>query len=269
MSYKLIVFDIDGTIREPGFEISNQLKKTVKLLKNMGVSVTLATGRSLQSASQFIKELQINSPIIVSQGSLIWDPGSTSILREVTMKPTMVKMAIDSLIKHEVDVLIYLRDKILVSRMSTWISDYSKRTNIGVEVIGDLNHAINSNPLRILGVGEESLISEISKHLSNQIGSNLYITKSLPMFCEILHPNGGKATALRWLTNWLNIKLDETIVFANGLEDIEMLKICGFGVSMSGSPVELIRASSLVASPVKNDGVSKVLKYFLANRKFG
>ena len=36
MSYKLIVFDIDGTIREPGFEISNQLKKTVKLLKNMG-----------------------------------------------------------------------------------------------------------------------------------------------------------------------------------------------------------------------------------------
>ena len=168
-----------------------------------------------------------------------------------------------------VDVLIYLRDKILVSRMSTWISDYSKRTNIGVEVIGDLNHAINSNPLRILGVGEESLISEISKHLSNHIGSNLYITKSLPMFCEILHPNGGKATALRWLTNWLNIKLDETIVFANGLEDIEMLKICGFGVSMSGSPVELIRASSLVASPVKNDGVSKVLKYFLANRKFG
>ena len=34
MNYKLLAFDIDGTIREPGFEISNQLKETLKLLKN-------------------------------------------------------------------------------------------------------------------------------------------------------------------------------------------------------------------------------------------
>ena len=263
MNYKLLVLDIDGTIREPGFEISNQLKETLKLLKNKGLIITLATGRSLQSARQFIGELDITTPIIASQGSIIWDPRKGSILREVTMDPTMVKLAIDSLTNHKIEVLMFLRDEILVSKVTPWISDYCKRTHIELKVIGDLNEAVNSRPLRILGVGKESLINSISKNLRSKTGPNLYITKSLPTFCEILHPNGGKGQALRWLSSWLDVKLNQTIVFGNGLEDIDMVNICGLGVCIYGSPFELVRASDLVASSVKDNGVLKVLESLL------
>jgi len=265
MKYRLIVFDIDGTIREPGFEISNRLKQTTQILQNRGLILTLATGRSLQSAQQFVEKLEITCPIIVSQGSIIWDPKNESILREVNMEPKMVRMAIESLKDYKIDVLVFLRDKILVSKITPWISNYSKRTNIKIEIIGDLNDAIYANPLRVLAVGDESIITYISNKLNSAIHPKLYVTKSLPMFCEILHPDGGKGSALEWLSNLLKINLSQTIVFGNGLDDIDMVNKSGLGVSIAGSPFELIKGSDLVACSVKSNGVAKVLESLIEN----
>jgi len=50
--YKLIVLDLDGTLLDSNKEITDKDRKAIDLLKNMGILVTIATGRHPSNSSK-------------------------------------------------------------------------------------------------------------------------------------------------------------------------------------------------------------------------
>ena len=50
MGYKLIALDIDGTIRNADYPISNRTRDALNKVRELGAVVTVATGRMFQSA---------------------------------------------------------------------------------------------------------------------------------------------------------------------------------------------------------------------------
>ena len=99
--------------------------------------------------------------------------------------------------------------------------------------------------------------------------SQLYITRSLPYYCEILHPEGGKDKALAWLCASLGIDQKETIAFGNGYNDVEMLKWVGLGVAIGGAVPEVLQVADRVAPPIEEDGAAQVLEDLLAKGLIG
>ena len=73
MKYKLIAVDLDDSLLGSDLEISQENKRALFTAREKGVLITVATGRMLDSALPYIKELNIDIPVITYQGAYIKD----------------------------------------------------------------------------------------------------------------------------------------------------------------------------------------------------
>ena len=64
MKYKLIVLDIDGTIRSNDYPLSKSTRRAVEDARNVGAIVTIATGRMFPSALRAAADLNLASPVL-------------------------------------------------------------------------------------------------------------------------------------------------------------------------------------------------------------
>ena len=74
MTFKLVVFDIDGTLIPFRKVISNKVSKTIKILENQGVRIAFSSGKNISYLEKIAQNIGINKPIIVAEnGCVIFD----------------------------------------------------------------------------------------------------------------------------------------------------------------------------------------------------
>jgi hypothetical protein len=268
MAYKLVALDIDGTIKAHLESISDHTLSVISMVQNAGVKVTLATGRMSGSALAIAKELDINSPIISSQGAMIVSPSNRKCIWHKPLTPKMALEALEALSDSQIEVLLYLKDNVYTTRDTPWVRSYGKRNLGKLYFTDDLRNLANKSPTRIVAFGDESEIAEISRCLNKFFINRLHVTRSLPHFYEILNPHAGKKNALEWLCNISQIRQDETVAFGNGYNDIEMVSWAGMGVAITESPPELLEVADVVAPPVNKNGLAVILSRLLDQNAF-
>ena len=69
----LLTADMDFTLLAPGKDVPEGNKEAIKALKNAGVAFTIATGRSSFLVGKFAENLEIDVPIITSNGGSLFD----------------------------------------------------------------------------------------------------------------------------------------------------------------------------------------------------
>ena len=74
MGYKLICFDLDGTLLDTDFLLPDSYISVIDQLRQRGYRITIATGRSYVSAKPYIDALRITEPMIFSNGSVFENP---------------------------------------------------------------------------------------------------------------------------------------------------------------------------------------------------
>ena len=83
---------------------------------------------------------------------------------------------------------------------------------------------------------------------------------------EVSSKNVSKYAAIKKLADLLNIKNDEIVAFGDSPNDLDMIKNCGFGVSMKNALDEVKKVSD--ATTVKDhndDGMTDFLKNILGS----
>jgi hydroxymethylpyrimidine pyrophosphatase-like HAD family hydrolase len=116
----------------------------------------------------------------------------------------------------------------------------------------------------LLGGLDDDEIERLEAELKERFAStDLYITRSLSYFCEILHPDGGKDKALNWLCESNGIQSEETIAFGNGYNDVQMLEWAGYSVAIGGAVPQVLEVADTVAPPIEEDGAAQVIEGLL------
>ena len=263
MGYELIALDIDGTIRSNERPISARTRRAVERVTQQGAVVTLATGRMFQSALAPAAELSITCPIISYQGARIADPTTGKVMWHRPLTPAMALASLSALDTWEGEVLAYQGDEVYVEKLTPWVEGYRQRTQRPVRIVADLRELAPARLTRLVAVGGEEDIYELSLRLKTSFDARIHVTRSLPYFCEILHPQGGKHRALAWLCRHLGVRREKTVAFGNGYDDDRMLRWAGLGVAVSGAVPELLEAADRIAPPMEEDGVAHVLEDLL------
>ena len=259
MSYKLIALDIDGTIRTVERDFSDRTRASISRVAASGAVATLVTGRAFESARGLSSELGIRAPIVSYQGAHVADPVTGRVLLHRTIESSMALAALDALSAWAGDIVVYQGNRAYVTRLSPWVGGYGGRNPGSVQLVGSLREPASQEPTRLLAVGEPDEVHRLVVALKAEFDSRLHITRSLPHFCEILHPDSRKDAALAWLAKNLGVRQDETVAFGNSYEDVGMLRWAGMGVAVSGSVSEALDAADMVGPPIEEDGVAQVL----------
>ncbi len=269
MGYKLVALDIDGTIRSEGYDLSERTRKTLARVMEAGAFVTVATGRIYRSALRQSKLLNITTPIVSFQGAHIADPVSGRVLWHRPLTVEQARAALEALDSWGLEVVAYYGDEVYVAALTPWAEGYGQRNGVRVNVVGDLKEFAENELTRLVVVGDEGRILELERSMLAQFDSRLHVTRSLPHFCEILHPSSGKDKALAWLCDHLGIRQEETIAFGNGYNDVHMLRWAGLGIAIGGAVPEALEAAARVAPPIEQDGAARVLEELLEGGMIG
>ena len=269
MSYKLVALDIDGTIRSNEHPLTDRMRQAVSRVVEVGAVVTLATGRMFRSAARACAELSLHSPVVSFQGAHIADPITGQVLWHRPLTPGMAQAALDALAPWDLEVVAYHHDQVYVARMTPFAEGYAERNAVRVNVVKDRGELAAEERTRLVAVGGQDEIRRLEAELKATFESALYVTRSLPNYCEILHPEGGKDKALAWLCNYLSIAHDQTVAFGNGYNDVQMLAWSGLGVAIGGAVPEALEVADRVAPPIEQDGAAQVLEDLLARGLIG
>ena len=275
MRYKLIALDVDGTIRSADSPIAERTRSAVGAARAAGAIVTLATGRAYRSAIVNCAALDIEAPIASSQGAYIANPVSGEVLRHCPLTEGMALSAIHALEAHigsagaDMQVVAYYPGFMYVDRMSEWAEGYGQRTELEVEVVGNLRDVAGRELTRIVAVGGDSEIEALERNLRPELSEQALVMRSLPHFCEILHPEGGKESALEWMCEYFGIQRAETAAFGNGYNDVQMLDWVGLGIAVGDAVPEVLAVADRIAPPFEEHGVAQALEELLERGLIG
>lgn len=269
MGYRLIALDVDGTIRSGNNPIAERTRSAIDAAREAGAVVTLATGRAYRSAIVNSAALDINVPIATSQGAYIADPNSGEVFRHRPLTGDMALGTLDRLEEHiepgntDTQVVGYYPGIMYVDRMTEWAESYGKRTEIEVKLVSDLREVAGEGLTRIVAVGSDDGIEALERGVKPQLSMDVLVMRSLPHFCEILHPRSGKEDALGWMCERFGIARSETVAFGNGYNDVQMLEWAGLGIAVGDAVSEALAAADSVAPPFEEHGVAQVLEELL------
>ncbi|WPM05897.1 Cof-type HAD-IIB family hydrolase [Borreliella sinica] len=272
--YKMLVFDLDGTLLNNNHEITPLTFKVLLTLEK-DFKIIIATGRMLsevRNVKNKIKEMNINENYLITangaevflQENLIFRHAmSYSLAREILNIHT-----------DNVDVNLYTFD--------TWYSNSDVKSPIMKHFIKDLGLNVVIRDLTKLSVDSVSKIvyycydlATLNK-LENEIKSrdfqDIRVFFSSKDLLEVTNINANKYNAIRDIAFLENISLCDVLAFGDNNNDYEMLKNLGKGVLMENAneflKVNLVN-NEITRFSNNEDGVAKFLiDFFDLNIKY-
>ncbi len=257
--YKLVAFDIDGTILPNGHkELSPEVLKMFEKLKKAGYIVAYATGRETITIDKMIDTPNVDY-FLGANGTFIYDMKKKETLWETNVKYEDYKPLEEFCELHNINLSVitqhsvYFKNKDQYKENWFWGQFYDLIKPLNDPSMKDEN--IQQITIRTSNSDEKDMVHEFVKNVDNLTINTIWDTG---MFLGAKGVN--KATGLERLGKMLNIKLSEMIAFGDGQNDHEMLKEVGMGIAMEKSSDKLKALANDICEKVEDFGTIKKLE---------
>jgi Cof subfamily protein (haloacid dehalogenase superfamily) len=245
--YKIVFFDIDGTLIDEDKKIPPDTIQSIQKLKDANIKVMLATGRSPYHLKPIAEQLGIdsyisfNGSIVVHQGKLIFEQSI----------PAQSLQFLDQLAHKSNHPLVCLGDQ-------GYYASHESHPHI-METFESLNIALPQyNPhfwrqSKIYQVMLYCQIGEESDYLS--YFSDMKFIRWHALSVDVIPSAASKAQGVECILNHLGISPSEAVAFGDALNDREMLSFVGMGIAMGNAHKELIPFSRFITKHVNDGGI--------------
>jgi len=264
--YKLVVFDIDGTLIEHGQGLQPFTKHTLFRLRDYGIPFTLATGKSLPATRDLADELEINLPLILGNGTLIQTCDGKTFFR-ISLPKDVTRDVIDACHEHEQDLVLYIEDGLFVKKITeNMLPIYGVVKNGLYEVgswdnLGDKLTLTNKcvavetqSPRRLLAL--ENVFKSLAQERADVVRTSNELLEMMPK-------NVDKSSGLQSLCNQLGISLSEVMAFGDFDNDAQMLSAAGLGVVVEGASDIALQNADLKVETCAKQGPAHFLSSLL------
>ncbi|GAA4962979.1 HAD family hydrolase [Algibacter aquimarinus] len=258
---KLIATDLDGTLLNNKGEVSSRFFNLFKQLKKQNIHFVAASGRQFQSITAKLNPIKEDISIIAENGGVIQFNGKVNSLLKLSSEDVL--MAVNTLrsIKNCYIVLCGKEYAYIETDNEKFISKFSEYYN-AYYIVDDLTKVENDDFLKIAVYHFKSSENYILPHISN-ITNKLKVTVSGKNWLDISHINANKGYALNKLQKKLGITEEETMVFGDYNNDIEMLQLAHFSYAMKNAHDNVKEVARYETLSNNNEGVEQILDLLL------
>jgi Cof subfamily protein (haloacid dehalogenase superfamily) len=261
--FDLIVFDINGTLAEGNAPIHSFTKQTLRIVSDLGVSFTLATGLNLISAQPFADELEVDLPLVLSNGAII-----ETRQGDISFRAVIPIEAVNGIIRiceeQNQDLVIYIDNDIYIQEMSANILHVYSHVLERVIAVADwiqIDDQLSTvNKMLVANITSGDELDRIGQVIQEQFGDFVDVVRSSDSLVEMM-PNGvNKAEGLRRLSEILSIPLDRIMAFGDYDNDAEMLAAVGIGIAVENATGKAKAAADHIVPSVADNGPARFLR---------
>lgn len=265
MKYEAIVCDLDGTLLNEKHKLSDETKEVIGKVKATGRKIFIATGRHHLDALEIKKQLGLDSYLISSNGARIHDENNIEVY-ERNIDDETAKFILDTEVSSEVARHIYTDTKWYVEEDKSEYLEFHKESGFLHEV-KDFEKIKNEKWIKIFFISknQEELL-RLERYFEKEIGKKISITLSGPECLELMAKDVTKGEAIKNIMSKLNIPLENTMAFGDGLNDYEMLSEVGKGLLMGNCAVRLrekLPNNEMIGKNTENGVANYLRKKFL------
>ncbi|WKC90804.1 Cof-type HAD-IIB family hydrolase [Borreliella carolinensis] len=272
--YKMLVFDLDGTLLNNNHEITF-LTLEVLLALEKDFKIIIATGRRLSEVKNIRNQLK---KISINEDYLVTANGAEVFLQEnLIFRHAMsygLAKEILKIHKDNVDVNLYTFD--------TWYSNAYVKSPIMKHFIRDLGLNVTIGDLTKLNVDSVSkivyycddlaILNKLDNEIRDKDFKDIRVFFSSKDLLEVTNINANKYNAIKNIAFLERIPLYDVLAFGDNNNDYEMLKNLGKGVLMKNANEFLkinLANNEMTKFSNNEDGVAKFLiDFFELNIKY-
>lgn len=237
---RILVFDLDGTLLDSSHRIPADVRKLLTSLHEQGIESTLATGRPFAAVQGFIRELDLQLPLIVFNGAVVASPDGQQL--SARPLPSAAAKNILALLKETQtanQLYLHATDDFFYGDSQGPAADYiMKKDGLGCRYVQSLTDVLDDadcDPAKMFSIGPREELEQLQRTL-RRVEPTVSCVFSEHDMLEFLGPHVNKGTALSILCDEIGTTLDSVLAFGDNMNDLEMLQVAGTAISMDTAP---------------------------------
>lgn len=251
---KAAFFDIDGTLFSHTIHaIPESTKRTVKLLREKGIKVFIATGRSLKETKRVpLGDMKIDGYVTLN-GQICLD-AEEKILFEAPIKGEDGAYLLDAFVNKKFPLAIVEKERIYINYIDDSVIRAQKSVNIPLLPIKEYQGA----PIyQFIGYMNWEETGKIAPKIPN-----CKITRWYDEGIDIISKDGGKANGIQKVLEFYGMTKEEIIAFGDSDNDMDMLEFAGIGVAMGNAEESVKAVADYITTDIDEDGIWNACKHF-------
>ena len=254
---KAIFFDIDGTLLS--FNTHTVPPSTIaafSALKRCGVKVFIATGRALNQIDG-LGDLSFDGYITMNGAYCV------DARHELIHKSIIPLDDIEALIRYQEEkeqfpVAFMTSKEMTVNYIDEKVVGLSELVNIPLPLVKSIREAARNEVLQM----DIYIDKEKEREIMRKALVHCQASRWNPIFADVNLRGCSKQSGIDHILEYYGLKLDETMGFGDGGNDIPMLRHVAIGVAMGNASDEVKRTANYVTDSVDDDGIWNALKHF-------
>lgn len=258
---KLIVSDMDGTLLNNKHEVSQRFFEAFEKLKQQGIKFAVASGRQYYSLRERMEPVKDEMIYIAENGAIVMEREEEKHL--VPMDMPVVHQIVEEVRKIGGKYLILCgRKQAYIESeapefMEPFLNHYEK-----YKVVDDLLKVTNDVILKVticdLDGAEENSLPHV-EHFKD----DLQVKLSGEIWIDFNDKEAQKGNALKALQKILGISKEETMVFGDYLNDLELFEHAAIGYAVENAHPDVKKAAAYSTKSNDDFGVELILEDLL------
>lgn len=260
----LIISDLDGTLLNSNKDVSDRNLKSLQDWTNCGGDFTIATGRSIISASHRIKDLPITCQSVVFNGGILYDYSLNKIEFKFELSSQYRDLVATVLKKYpEVGVEIMTDGLIYLPSRNDIVECHMAKEDLE-NVDCTFDDMPQKSAIKILfGVPTkqvEDFLNQINAFFNPEL---FYSVRTDENYCEIMPSGVNKGSGLERLKGINNDCWDCVIAFGDFFNDLPLFEKANFSIATANAPAEVKRCADFVVSSNDCDAIAEGIDLLL------
>lgn len=264
MIYKLIAFDLDGTLTNSRKEITPRTKDALMAVQERGVKLVLCSGRPVYGIGFLADELRMDEYggyIVAFNGAMVIDWKTKEVIMEQKLPDALVPELFRCAEDAGLAVLAHQGRTIVTNRQfDRHVMHNAFINRLPLVQLDDFVNEVEYPLNKCLIVGEPDRLQALERTMKPQFEGRMELYRSQPYFLECVPPGIDKAFSLNVLCEKTGVSAEELMAFGDGWNDVSMIEYAGMGVAMANGCDEIKAKADLITLSNDEDGVAVVLE---------
>ena len=276
MEVKAVFFDIDGTLVNDRKSVLKSTKEAIKIVKDQGVLVGVATGRGPFFVKELMDDLDLDFAVTYN-GQYIFN--KDRVLFASPIDKGSLRQIISYAKANQKEIAMGTRQDVVGSRiMSFGLSPLSQLVSRFVPkfLTRTISNSFNRMVSKAVPQKEEDLLDLINQPIyqvlmlmtpeeSEQAAktlNHLKFTRSNPFAADIINQGNSKLEGIRRVGKEYGFDLNQVMAFGDSDNDLEMLAGVGMSVAMGNGSSSVKEVAKHITTSNQEGGIHKALEYF-------
>ena len=260
---KLIATDMDGTLLNDENQLPTEFQEIYQALIEKGIIFGAASGRQYYNLIERFADQKDDMLFIAENGTFVVHKGeelfANTLPRDVAVKLIEIGRTIE-----DAYIILCGKKSAYIERSTPELLEQVDKYYARREIVADLTQ-VDDEVLKVTILDFKGA-EDNSNHFFSAYREQLQVAVSGFLWLDITNGDANKGTAIQKVQEHFGITSEQTMVFGDYLNDLDMMRQAYYSFAMANAHDEIKNVARFEAKTNNESGVMKSIRQYVLNK---